>query len=85
MKKTWQQVEGWFHATEVYKLQQLAKDKICLELGSYKGKSTVALADVANKVYSVDPFKANGGGQWQLQEYTTLDENKENIQGYNNI
>jgi predicted O-methyltransferase YrrM len=83
--KKWQEVEGWIHDIEIKALQSLCKDKVCLEIGSYKGKSTLGIAEVAKKVYACDTFSANGSGQFQMNDLTTFDEFKQNIVGYENI
>lgn len=41
--------------TEAFRLQELAKGKVCLEIGALLGYSTITLADVAKVVYSIDP------------------------------
>ena len=81
--KNWQEVEGtWFSPEEGAALQELAKDKVCVEIGSYKGRSTVCLAEVAKHVHAVDTFRADFTGQNQLDTFTTLDDFKKNTEGY---
>jgi SAM-dependent methyltransferase len=46
--------DGWLPDNEVRELQRLAKGKAVLELGAWKGRSTVALGLVAKYVVSVD-------------------------------
>ena len=46
--------EGWLEEGEAAELQRLAAGKTVLELGAWKGRSTVALASVASYVVSVD-------------------------------
>jgi SAM-dependent methyltransferase len=46
--------DGWLPDNEVRELQRLAKGKTVLELGAWKGRSTVALGLVATYVVSVD-------------------------------
>ena len=46
--------EGWLVESEATELTRLAQDRIVLELGSWKGRSTVVLAKVARYVVSVD-------------------------------
>lgn len=83
--KNWKDVEGWINTQEISILQQLAKDKICLEIGSYKGKSSVGIAEVAKEVFCVDTFSADGSGQNQHENTLTLNEFTENTKGYSNI
>lgn len=49
-------VEGWLSPQEGYALARLAHGKKVLEIGSYCGRSTICLAQHAEKVTSVDPF-----------------------------
>jgi predicted O-methyltransferase YrrM len=46
--------DGWLPDAEVRELQRLAEHKTVLELGAWKGRSTVALSRVARYVVSVD-------------------------------
>jgi predicted O-methyltransferase YrrM len=46
--------EGWLTEEEAGALQSLATDRLVLEIGSWRGRSTVALARVAGHVVSVD-------------------------------
>jgi hypothetical protein len=46
--------DGWLPDNEVAELQRLAKGRTVLELGAWKGRSTVALSQVAHYVVSVD-------------------------------
>lgn len=57
---SYHKVEGWLHDSEAAELQRLAKDKVVLEIGAWKGKSTVALASVAKIVHTIDHFKSDG-------------------------
>ena len=83
--KSWLEIDGWFLVDEGNALMYLAKGKDCLEIGSYKGRSTVALASVANSVFAVDTFKASGDGQVQMSDFTTLDEFLSNTKDFNNV
>lgn len=83
--KLWTDIPGWFECEQGLILQKLCRNKIYLEVGSYKGRSTVCAADVATRVYAVDTFKAKEDGQEQAEEVTTLEEFKKNISGYDNI
>lgn len=46
--------DGWLSDDEATELTRLAQGKDVLELGSYKGRSTVVLARVASSVVSID-------------------------------
>lgn len=83
--KLWTDIPGWFECEQGLILQKLCRNKIYLEVGSYKGRSTVCAADVATRVYAVDTFKAMEDGQEQSEEVTTLEEFKKNILGHDNI
>ncbi len=55
----WYGVEGWLFENEALKLQELSKGKRVLEIGSYCGRSTVAMASVAKSLDCVDHFRGN--------------------------
>jgi MMP 1-O-methyltransferase len=81
-KRSWIDILGFFSEDEGDKLQELAEGKVCLEIGSYCGKSSVCMGLVCKKLYCVDTFKADTGGQNQMDEYTTLEmflENTKNL------
>lgn len=48
---------GWLSDEEAKELRRLAKNKTVLELGAWKGRSTVAMAEVARYVVSVDQHR----------------------------
>lgn len=50
----WLNIEGWLTPEEGAVLRQYARGKKVLELGSYCGRSTVCMAEVAELVVSVD-------------------------------
>lgn len=83
--KTWQEIEGPFSPSEVITLQSFAKEKICLEIGCWIGRSTVATASVAEKVVAVDTFTPHPNQQDQMDEFTTLAAFADNITGHKNI
>lgn len=62
---------GWLTDNEAHELRQLAKGKTVLELGAWKGRSTVVLAGVANYVVSVDRHQGipEVGGEDSLPDY----------------
>jgi len=49
-------VAGWLTLQEAEVLEHLARDQIVMEIGSYRGRSTVAMAPVAKKVICIDHF-----------------------------
>ena len=81
----WKDIPGWFEIAQGDILQLFCKDKIYLEVGSYKGRSTICAAEVAKKVYAIDTFKATDNGQSQSKKFTTMDEFLINISDYDNI
>jgi len=82
---SWREIEGWLTEEEGKKLQELCLNKNIIEVGSYKGRSTACIADVAKLVYSVDTHKALGDGQHQVDNLTTWREFRHNTGGYFNI
>ncbi len=63
--------DGWLDATEAGELRKIADGKVVLELGAWKGRSTVVLAGVAQHVVSVDRHQgiAEVGGEDSLPDY----------------
>lgn len=63
--------DGWLTSEEADELRRLARGKTVLELGAWKGRSTVVLADVAHYVVSVDRHQgiAEAGGEDSLPDY----------------
>jgi SAM-dependent methyltransferase len=51
--------EGWLTEAEAAILQELAAGKVVLEIGSWLGRSTVALARVAEHVVAVDHHRGS--------------------------
>jgi predicted O-methyltransferase YrrM len=51
---TWHDIDGWLDPDEAEVLQLLSVGRDVLELGSFKGRSTVCLAEFARTVVSVD-------------------------------
>lgn len=52
--KKWRDVEGFFSEVEGLEIQKRATGKICVDLGTLKGRSAVCLAEVAEHVYTID-------------------------------
>ena len=63
--------DGWLTDVEAAELRRLAAGKTVLELGAWKGRSTVVLAGVAAHVVSVDRHEgiAEVGGDDSLPDY----------------
>lgn len=53
-------VAGWLTEDEGRELARLAKDKVCLEVGSFCGKSTICMAKFARSVGAIDTFDGRG-------------------------
>jgi predicted O-methyltransferase YrrM len=54
MSDSWKSVEGWLSEAEGEQLQRLAAGKRVLELGTFYGRSCIAMASVAELVVTVD-------------------------------
>jgi len=64
------QPDGWLTDIEAAELRRLAKDRSVLELGAWKGRSTVVLAESAEYVVSVDRHGGiRGHGGDSLPDY----------------
>lgn len=53
-----QEIPGWLTPGEGEKLAQLATNKKVLEIGSYCGRSTVAMGQVCKTLLSIDPHNS---------------------------
>lgn len=73
--------EGWLTANEAAALNRLAQGRRVLELGAFKGRSTVAMALTARHVVSVDWHN----GDKHVQLGPSLSEYRKNIEPYKNI
>jgi predicted O-methyltransferase YrrM len=82
-----QQVEGWLSDKEAVLLYNLAQQctgkGVIVEIGSWKGKSTICLAKGSKsskqvKIYAVDPHTGMGG--LYGEDIHTFDQFKENIE-----
>lgn len=60
------EVRGWLHDHEASRLRLMAAGKVVLEIGSYCGKSTIAMAATAKTVYALDWHR--GDPSTQLNE-----------------
>lgn len=54
-------IPGWLADAEAAELRKLATNANVLEIGSYKGRSTIAMAEVANFVVAVDHHRGDSG------------------------
>ncbi len=54
-------VRGWLSVNEAKTLAELAMDKTVLEIGSFEGRSTIAMAQTAKMVHSVDWHQGDSG------------------------
>lgn len=79
------EIKGWLSQEEGEALRNYARGGICLEIGSFHGKSSSYIAQTARRLYCVDTFKADGSGQNQLSDYETLTPFLANIKQYSNI
>lgn len=71
-------VEGWLDKSEGEKLAELACGKTVLEIGSWHGRSTIAMAQTAKKVHAIDWCR----GDWGTGSAWTLPKLAENIKRY---
>jgi predicted O-methyltransferase YrrM len=94
MKKHYSEVFGYYNSPhEIDTISKLAIDKKnALEIGSYIGKSSVAIAMNAKKLLCIDPFDCtpdkidiNGNLIRKNEGITILDAFLKNIEGYDNI
>lgn len=58
---TWASIGGWLGETEAAELRRLAVNANVLEIGSYRGRSTVVMAEVARLVVAVDHHEGDSG------------------------
>lgn len=56
----WHDIDGWLTHAEGAELQRLATGRDVLEIGAWHGRSTVAIALTARRVYTVDHFRGDG-------------------------
>lgn len=73
--------QGWLTANEADELRRLAQGRTVLELGAWKGRSTVVLAQVSQYLVSIDKHEgiSEVGGEDSLPEYLG------NIRGFTNV
>lgn len=56
-----QEIPGWLAASEAAELAKLAANARVLEIGSYQGRSTIVMAQVAELVVAVDHHQGDSG------------------------
>ncbi len=56
-------IGGWLWPSEALLLAQYACDRVVLEIGSYKGRSAMAMAPFAKRLYCIDHFHPASLGQ----------------------
>lgn len=73
--------DGWLSDVEADELRRLAAGKTVLELGAWKGRSTVVMAEVATYVVSVDRHQGikEREGEQSLPDYL------DNVLGLDNV
>ena len=73
--------DGWLTDEEANELRRLASKRTVLELGAWKGRSTVVLSETADYVVSVDRHQgiSEVGGEDSLPDYL------ENVRGIENV
>lgn len=73
--------QGWFSWEECDLLAEWARGKLVLELGTYLGRSTVAMARTAKHVVTVDHFQGSPLENWyEPGDYLT--QTRENLKRY---
>jgi len=62
---------GWLSAEEAGQLADLAAGRVVLEIGSYLGRSTVAMARTAKRVFALDWHRGDAcaGSRWTLPRF----------------
>lgn len=71
--------EGWLSQSEAKELAKLATGCVVLEMGAWKGRSTIVMARTARYVISVDRHEGITGHGESLDEYLT------NVRGLENV
>ena len=73
--------DGWLAPDEADELRRLAAGRTVLELGAWKGRSTVVLAEVANYVVSIDRHKGipEVGNEDSLPSYLEVVRSLDNV------
>jgi len=72
VRKHYTQVEGFIKEEEIQEIKNICKDKICLEIDARKGKESIVIAQVAERLFI-------------LVSEENSEEVKKNLEGYQNI
>lgn len=59
-RQRYKEVDGWLTDAEAAELQRLAENQVVLEIGTWKGRSTIAMAATARRVIAIDHFYGDG-------------------------
>ena len=79
-------IEGWITEKEYEYLKKASYGKDCLEIGSYRGLSSSAIAHSANSLICIDTFQCNKrNGQEQTGELKSLKPFLKNTRKFSNI
>lgn len=70
----YKEIEGWLTDKEAEFLAESAKGKLCLEIGTFKGKSTTCLSKTARKVFTIDIFA-----------YSKIEDTIKNLESLKNV
>lgn len=65
---TWTKIDGWLSRAEGEILRAFAVGADVLEIGSYKGRSTVCMAGVARRVTAIDWCQGDDDAGWESTE-----------------
>jgi predicted O-methyltransferase YrrM len=79
--KRWQDIPGWFNELEAKVIRAFCTGADVIEFGSWMGRSTCAISDVANHVTAIDSFQ----GDSQTGKMETVDCFIANIKGRSNV
>lgn len=78
------EVPGWLTDGEAQTLMKYGRGGMCLEIGSYKGKSARHIASVCEKLFCVDTFMCSVDGQTQT-EHSIYEDFRNNTSEFGNI
>lgn len=75
-------VRGWLHLDEGQALEELARDKLVLEIGTFAGLSTLCMARTARRIHTVDWHRGDAGTERYVGKLWTLPELAANVGKY---